>query len=380
MPAFRANWVFDGTHLNADTTVVLDDAGRIDRLTREHLPEAKPLEGLLMPGLINAHCHLEFSHLQGRIPAGVGMVGFIRQLMALRDDTPYPEKVAAARHSLQTLHAQGVALVFDTANSRVGADAAEGLAGIEVLPVVEVFSSRDERAAAAFAEAKTLQRRLPGGTSITPHAPYSVAPTLWRLLAAECSPVWSYHLLESREEQQWFAHKTGPFAELVPSWGAPSDPHYPDPIAPLEAHLPRTTRLGAVHLTEATAEDLARLRALAHAVWFVLCPQANQYLHGRLPGLAHFQPTDRICLGTDSLAGTWRFDLVEEMRLLQQHGPHLPPETILAAVTRQPAEWLGVAHRLGSLKPGTVPGLTLVDNVTGHGPTLTPESTARRVI
>lgn len=386
MHGYSAPWVFTGDALLSEATVWVQPDGTLDRVVPGRDPDAEPHDGLLCPGFINAHCHLEFSHLQGEIPPHLGMAGFIRALTGLRDRDALPHRVAAARQALHTLRSGGVSVVVDTSNSAVGAQAAQGVSGIEVLPIVELFGVQDAGAEAAMAQGEALLSALPSALGLTPHAPYSVGPALFEglrrhSLRSTARPrVWSYHLLESDEERRCVAlSPEGPMAELFRSWGMPLNYAYPDPLAALRAFVPEGTHLGLVHLTQATEEDLSAIGALPAEVWYLLCPQANAYLHNQEPPYALFPP-ERICLGTDSLAGTYGFDLLEDLRWLARARPSLSAAQLLATLTVNPAHWLGRYPLYGSLRPGARGGLTLIENVTSRPLALTDSSTARRLI
>jgi aminodeoxyfutalosine deaminase len=382
MPLYTADWILAPEGLRQHRTLELNDAGTVVALHDSVLPGAQHQPGILTPGWINAHCHLELSHLAGIIPPGVGMAGFIAQLQHVRNAPSADDQQAAALAALHTLRAQGVVAVGDISNGTTSFPAKLATPDVYVHTFVECLGLNPASADAALAKALAVYAQAPGAKSLTPHAPYSVSAPLFALLAehqrAHSYPL-SYHLLESEDELAYFskADGGGPLSTLFQSWGISATAPGAQPASTLLDNPP-AGRLGLVHLTQATAADLAQLALLPVDPYFILCPRANQYLHGTLPDLGLLHPADpRICMGTDSLAGNYSFNLAQELFVLQQHWPHCTLEHLLRMVTSNGARFLGQQDTLGAFRPGTTPGVVWLRDIPPGTPRLTEASTTR---
>jgi cytosine/adenosine deaminase-related metal-dependent hydrolase len=118
MLKLASNWLFTGTELLPDHTVVLDAAGKVQSIEAGIAADAKWKDGLICPAFVNAHCHLELSHLKGQIPRHTGMAGFVRTLQPLRDKFSEDEKLAAMHAAMQEMHQGGIAAIGDICNGR----------------------------------------------------------------------------------------------------------------------------------------------------------------------------------------------------------------------------------------------------------------------
>ena len=379
MPTFTADWVLTPTGLLATGAVSLTDAGVVAELG----PAAGAVEpGLLIPGWVNAHCHLELSHLAGRIPGGEGMTGFARRLIPLRDQFTRAEQVQACAAAAEALWASGTAAVGDIANGDVSFEV-KTRSRLSIYTFVEVFSlSATDRASAQdrVRQAGALAAQAPPPAALTPHAPYSCTGPLLEGLYLRRPERLSIHLLESREELEYLQHGTGSMQDLFErEWGLPPlRPNAPDPLAHVAHHLPRASPALFVHLTELTAQHRTRLeamRAIDHTIYEVLCPRSNAYLHGRLPDFNLFDASSAwLCLGTDSLASCATLDLLDELKALTAAWPSADPAGLLQAATRNGARALGFGH-LGELRPGARPRLLRLHPVSPEGH-VTPDTRA----
>jgi cytosine/adenosine deaminase-related metal-dependent hydrolase len=397
-----APWVLPITEpAIADGAVVVDDTGTIlavgrrSDLARRH-PEAREerAEGVLLPALVNAHCHLELSSLAGTVPGGGGLIAWAGRLMALAPTTDPARAAAAATSAAAEMVRAGTAAVGDVGNSltAVSAIAAAGLRGVFFH---ELVGSRGARTGGALADAarelesflsapvddanaRTTAATWPRGLAYVPapHAPYSVGPDLFREIlhvAARTGVPTSVHVAEDRDELRLLRDGTGRWPAVLTRLGVDPSTRVPGqtPVAYLAA-------LGAfdaeappllVHMVHTDGED--RRRAREAGATAVLCARSNLHITGELPDVpALLEDGVALAIGTDSLASNADLSLWGELATLSDRFPQVAPATWLDAATRGGAEAMQLAP-LGSLSPGKRPGIIEVlpaTRATGPGP------------
>ncbi|MCS7083046.1 MAG: amidohydrolase family protein [Bacteroidetes bacterium] len=380
-----APWVFPGDRAPIrEGAVLLDSEGRVlavgpYRALRSRFSGASvcPVEGALAPGFVNAHVHLELSHLRGRIPAGLGLAGFIRSLQAQRDGAASEVRRAAIEEAIRALQAEGVVAVGDIGNGveAWGPACALGMRGVFFL---ERFGWDPERAQEIFRKARQQLRAGclrgdPGRRyALTPHALYSTSELLIRRILAENARLGlpcSLHMLESEAERELFTSGGGSLAELLRALGADLSGWRPPRESPLLWLLrwvhPRQ-RLLLVHMTVAQPEELDLLRRFPR-VAVVLCPRSNRYIEGRMPPLTAL--LDRgvgVAVGTDSLASNSRLSVWAELQELGQAFTELTLEQAIRLASWNGARALGLGRILGALRVGRRPGLVALEGDLKH--------------
>jgi len=313
------------------------------------------VDAVLLPALVNAHTHLELSHLRGRVPGGEGLVPWIRLFLGARAADPHPGPALDA--AIAELEDAGVAAVGEVTNTldTLPHLARAGLAGTVFH---EVFGLSEARIDAALAEARARRAAAPApgpGISVvtTPHAVYSTNPrVVAELLRAGAA---SIHLAEDPAERQFCSEGTGPFASLVHA------PRGRSAIACAAPHLsPRSLAVHVVDLDDEDVSDLARSGATA-----VLCPRSNLHIGGRLPDLPRLLAAGiPLAVGTDSLASSPSLSPLLELATLRRAFPQVSPRSLLALAWNGRA--VGAAS-VGLLAPGRAPGL-LAAPLTGAAP------------
>lgn len=321
-------------------------------------------EAILLPGLVNAHCHLDYTHMAGQIAPTSSFTDWIKCITTLKQTWSTAEFRDSWLAGAEMLVRRGVTLVGDVeAVPDLLPDVwfRTPLRGISFLEMTGVKSRRDP--AAIVDEAVTKAAALHHDrwrVGLSPHAPYSTVPALlehsgraarargWRLTT---------HVAESSEEYEMFVHGRGPLYE----WLARNERDMSDcgGISPVR-HLERHDLLGddvvLVHANLLEAEDAERMaRRGAHVVH---CPRSHAYFDHRpfaRPGLE--RAGVNLCLGTDSLATVHRrselvLDLFAEMRELLAHDPGVTPDTVVRMATLHGARALGFAGLAGVLAAG----------------------------
>jgi cytosine/adenosine deaminase-related metal-dependent hydrolase len=390
MNAITAEAILTPAGLKRNQVLLFNDPGTILEILPLHTYAGTPprtLPGLLCPGFVNAHCHLELSHLKGLVPRHTGMVGFILALQKVRGQVEAEERAAAIRGAAREMWERGIQAVGDICNGTESLAAKRELPQMHWHNFIELFGSNPAQATAIFERGQALLTAFEGwAASLTPHAPYSVSQALKTLIyeaAATAGARMSIHLLESQEEVELFPSGEGPFLEFYRLIGQSfQGGGYADALAYLEAGLP-TSLPGMiwVHNTEMDQGQLERL-AGSHN-WFCLCPLANLYIHDRLPQPGLFGSPgvrDRVCLGTDSLAGNDTLDILEEVKTLQSHWPEIPLSVFLQWATLNGAKALGFDETLGSFAPGKQPGMLHLYPYDAENHLLLPETVTTRII
>jgi cytosine/adenosine deaminase-related metal-dependent hydrolase len=363
---YRAEWIVPVAEPPIHHGWVAVENGQIAGLGRRAdgaLPEHDLGSVALLPGLVNAHAHLELSYLRGQVPPAPSFVSWIRGVMAARRLRPDPqgqEIMDGVRAGITEAVRSGTALVGDISNTLVTFEPLRDsrLGGVLFYELIR-FNVSD--ASALVEQACERIDALPGServkASLAAHAPYSVAPSVLRALRAAIerrSAPCSVHLSESEEETEFIATAQGPwraFLEEVGSW----DPAWVAPgVSPVE-YLDRAGfldhRLLAVHGVQMTSADLARLASRGTTV--VTCPRSNIHTGAGEPPIAEFYASGvRVAVGTDSLASTPDLNLFAELAAMRSIAPEVPASRLLDSATREGARALGFGAQFGTLETG----------------------------
>lgn len=365
MTHYRAAWVcpIEGPPIN--DAIVTVEHGRIVEVRRARSPEpgARDLGRVaLLPGLVNAHVHLELSWLRGRVPPAHEFTDWVKQLVALRrgiEQLGDPNVIAPIREAIGELRESGTVAVGDISNSlaSVAPMAEAGLDGI-VFHELLGFKERDARLVERSFDARSAVAASGIRTSIAPHAPYSTSPELLRAIraAVDESPcrITSIHLGESPQEVELLATGTGLWRSMLELIGAWRDDwqvpgcgpvEYLDGLTVIDA---RTLVIHGVQLEDGALRRLAQIGAT-----LVTCPRSNQWVGVGAPPIERFyQSGVAVAVGTDSLASVADLNLFSEMKEMRWLAPGIPAAAILESATLVGARALGLDQELGSLAPG----------------------------
>jgi aminodeoxyfutalosine deaminase len=371
--------------------VIVDDNGKIlkldDRRNYDDL-ELEIYNGVIVPGFINAHCHLELSHLKGKIDTGKGLIPFITDVVTKRAASESEISAAIAKAEAEMIK-NGIVAVGDISNvTDTFVQKAKG--NLRYYTFVEFFDFlQDENAKTEFEKFKAVFDALEvaegSKKSLVPHAPYSVSKSLFQILNAtnDENATVSIHNQELKAENDLFETKTGDFIKFYGGFGISLDNfeatgkssiHYA-----LENMNPHHKTL-FVHNTKSTIEDIqAAQRWGGENVYWVTCPNANLYIENSLPDYRHFIDTDvNVAIGTDSLTSNWQLCILDEIKAIAKFQSYIPLEMLLRWATLNGAEALGFDDTLGSIEVGKTPGLNLLD--LGKDFKLTENTTVTKLI
>jgi cytosine/adenosine deaminase-related metal-dependent hydrolase len=366
----RAAWVLPIASPPVRNGWVAVERGRIAALGGPHdsppvdskeSPDVTGDSRAILPGLVNAHTHLELSWLRGKIPPAESMTVWVRALLTHRfTGFDPPEPIAEA---IRELRMTGTALVGDITNSLASYDV---LADSELSAAIfhELIGFRVPDPAALVADAAHRLTQLTPyewlRPVLVPHAPYSVSPDLIRAIGqSDDSHPLSMHLGESREELQFLEDGSGPWRTLIEMLGVWTDTWQPPGCGPVEyvARLGLVNdRLIAVHGVQFTDDDLERLAAAGATV--VTCPRSNRWTGAGTPPIERFYASGvRIAIGTDSLASVEDLNLFNEIAAVRQLAPSVAPSRLLRSATLDGAEALGFGRDFGSIESGKLAAL-----------------------
>lgn len=371
--------------------VILDDHGKILALDRRENHDPTSLElhrGVIVPGFINAHCHLELSHMKGVARTGTGLLPFLHTVVNFRDVSQEQIDEAIEKGDREMYDA-GIVAVGDISN-KADTAAVKNKSKIRYYTFVEMFDFlKDDWAQKTFDGYYEVFKQQANGNgnrkSCVPHAPYTVSSKLFQLIneANQSSATVSIHNQETIHEDEFFLKKTGDFIEFYKEFKIPVDEFQPSGKPSIYYALERMDpqhRTLFVHNTMTLPGEIraAQEWSTANCYW-ATCPNANLYIENRLPNYRHFLDMGaKVCIGTDSLTSNWQLSVLEEMKTIARFQSYVDFETLLRWATLNGAEALGFDDDLGSIEVGKTPGLNLLD--LEEDLKLKPSTTVKRLI
>jgi len=391
MKSFKADYVFPVCSAPIKNGIVtVDDFGKIISVG-VHNPDTEiddvPLEklsGIICPGFINTHCHLELSHLKGKISPHRGLVNFIKEVQKLRgaDAGEVNDAAIKADHDMRQ---NGIVAVADTANTNVTIPIKAG-SKLYYHSFIESFGFLPNQAEMVFNNALALLNEFkPRSCSITPHAPYSVSKELFRLIrehSAAGANLISIHNQECDDENKFYRYKQGAFIDLYKDLGIDISYFKPHARNSLQSIMPLLTnqqQILLVHNTCTNLKDIYFIKRFDRKINFCFCPNANLYIENKVPKVDLFlEQGYNITLGTDSLASNDGLCILSEMRTLQQKFAGLELARLVEWGTKNGAKYLGIDDEKGTLEAGKTPGLNLITGLDGLK--ITPEAKVTRLV
>ena len=367
--------------------VAIDKTGVIKGVYEETDPAVSNVkkefyDGVLIPGFVNAHCHIELSHMLGKTKKGTGLPRFLADVMKQRTakEKDILAKIEAAD---ETMYNNGIQAVGDHVNTELSAKTKSN-SQIKYHTFVEVMAMTKEDIQVRVDKARDVEFYFDANhASITPHAPYSCSKELFkafRKLVSEDN-ILSVHNQESEEENKLYRYRQGEFLDFYEEMGLNADSFKAqarNSIQSYLAHLPKNNPLMLVHNTYMSLKDIDFIERLGRDVYFCVCPKSNLYIEGKLPKILNFVPNQsRMVVGTDSLASNDTLDILEELKVISSHFSQLDFLQILPWATINGAEVLGIADQLGSIEVGKTPGLVLLEGMNNLR--LTERVTLKRI-
>lgn len=323
-------------------------------------------EGVLVPGFVNTHCHLELSHLGGKINEGTGLTTFIKGILDMREQ-PEATIDEAMRKADAQMYANGIVAVGDIAN-KIISKSVKQKSKLYYHTFIELFGFNRPTAPVIAAGIQLKKDFYPLKASLVPHAPYSVSASLFEQISANTltDDILSIHNQETSGENELFESGTGTFADFFAEMGiAQSEAHRGGKNA-IYYHLPKLAKAVntlLVHNTFTKKTDLDFAEEVHPNVYWCLCPNANIYIENNLPDVKLFRETGiRTTLGTDSLASNHQLSILAEMYTLQEE-KNVPFDELLRWGTLNGAMFLNIGSQYGSFEVGKQPGIVLLQGM-----------------
>lgn len=370
MPYLIPTYLFDGFSLKTNTCIQVDNEGIVlDILTKEPFPSsAIVLNGLLMPGMINCHCHLELSHMKGTIPKHTGLVNFLMTINQSRNLQNNHEIAIAIDQAEKEMIAQGIVAVGDISN-KLDTLEQKKKHDLNYHNFIETFGLEDEQASHRFETSISIWNAFQeiAPSSIVLHAPYSISNTLIQLVNDfNQNKLSTIHNQECDAENELFQSGTGDFLQLI-QWILKSPKEIkPTGKSSLQSYLPMLSQINKlilVHNTVSTKDDIEFAQQTNKELYWCLCPHANLYIENTLPDVNLLYTSNcKLVVGTDSLASNYHLSIWDELSVLHAHFPTIPLDEKLKWATSHGAEALGMNSTLGSFENGKQPGIVFIEN------------------
>jgi cytosine/adenosine deaminase-related metal-dependent hydrolase len=337
------------------TGKMISDVGRFDEIKRRQSGEVLDLgEQILMPGLINAHCHLDYTALRGATAPTRSFSGWIREINAAKARLTEEDYIDSINTGFAEARRFGTTTIFNlTGFPQLIGDIEEP---IRTWWFGELIDVRNPDGAERIADEAVEFLKSAKRWGLAPHAPFTASARLYarceEIAASENVPL-TTHLAESREEMEMFRDGNGPAFDFLESIGRPmEDCGHETPVSLFTRTRTNDPRWIVAHLNELEAGDFELLRTSPH-FHIAHCPRSHSFFdHAPFPLERLRDLGFNICLGTDSLASNADLSLFAEMRELLRKEPGFSAREILTMATQNGAEAIGEKNSLGVIRPG----------------------------
>lgn len=409
MRKIAANYIFPVTsHPIKNGIIVIDDFGKIIEIidNKGNLTETANVEfynGVLVPGFVNSHCHLELSYLQNKIPTNIGLVNFIKYIASNRKHLSYDEELAL--ESDFSMFKSGINVVADISNT-VDTKFVKSNSKITYHTFVELIGLSDNLAENVFSEGIKTYDNFDFPKSIVPHAPYTVSRKLFQKIndfSRHCEDtkqsdksaglfhsirndgnVMSIHNQETESENLMFENGVGEMLDFVSYFENNFNEYIPTQKSSLKSYFPfisRNLNILLIHNIFTSENDIDFAENYSKNIYWCVCPNSNLYIQNRLPDIELlYRKKLKICIGTDSLASNLKLDILDEIKIIQKHFPSIPFNEILKWATINGANAINLYNNYGSLEVGKSPGILLLENFDFVNMNLKTETKVRRLV
>ncbi|MFM2338911.1 MAG: hypothetical protein RL115_2104 [Bacteroidota bacterium] len=394
---FGAKKIFDGFRFHTQSVLVTQADGTIEAIVPQAQAgdDVRQYDGILIPGLINAHCHLELSHLKNVIPPHTGLIEFLCSVVTMREaspktslegetyEDPAVKKMNAIIAAEKEMFDNGIVAVGDIGNT---ADTAviKSRSGIRWQNFVEVLSFTDEKAEANMLQYKEVLNKMIDDrwadgdrtstnrqrSSLVPHAPYSISPKTFQFInEATKNQIISIHNQEHPAEDELYKTGGGDYLKLFKIFGIEQSPFPVTGKSSIRSVLPYFNNgqtIFLIHNTYMPEEDIVWANEYAAInglkLVYCFCINANLYIENKVPPIDLFiKHNCHIVLGTDSYSSNWQLSIAKEIAAIKKHFPHIADETILQWATTNGAKALQWDSVLGTFEKGKRPGVVEVN-------------------
>ena len=376
MPFLTASRIHDGRQwLPYGSVLEVSDDGVIIAIHKDITDNVIHYEGILVPGFVNVHCHLELSHMKGVVPEHTSLIPFLQSIPTFRNNFTEQDKLTARHKAYDELVKNGVVAVGDIANTNDIIDLRKR-DKIHYCSFVETIGFIEDRAEKYFGNAQQLWEELEQQQSgekmlrqyIIPHAPYSVSSKLFSKIDKHNQlGIISIHNQESEAENLFYQNKTGDVLTLLNNIGIDFTAFKATGSTSLKSYsqwLSADHTMIFVHNTYSKADDIRfALNKFKNAYW-CFCPNANLYIENKLPNIPIFiEMGANICVGTDSLASNHELSILSELHTIKEKYPEIDWETLIRWATYNGAKALGMDDVIGSFSPLKKPGIVHISEL-----------------
>ncbi len=332
----------------------------------DSLSSVEYYDGVLIPGMVNGHCHLELSYLLGQVGEGKGLVEFIREIMAVRGDFPFELQEQKAIAEDRKMYSEGVQGLCDISNGEASYQAKK-TSKIDYYTYAEYFNMPDDDKMEAYYRSVTQHvepaRALGLKISPTPHSNYMVGDKLFLRGVSDAQRL-SIHFMETPSEVDYFQKEGKMYHFVAGDDMTPDFLHYGTHENRIIESIPADMPLLLVHNTMITPEQIDKLSAHFKDLTFVICPRSNYFIERAYsPAMLLWQKGVNVSIGTDSLTSNHSLTMALEIDMLMRNNPELPLEVALSWATLGGARAMGKESEWGTFEVGKSGGVVLLEGV-----------------
>jgi len=335
--------------------------------------DIKKYAGILCPGFINTHSHIELSYLKNLTKKNTGLGEFVFEVQKSKKKFDKEFMLEAIKKAEEDMVLSGTVAVGDISNTSLSFSMKEK-SKLNFHTFLEIYGSDPNVAIERFQKSLDLYSQISSQkknnkASIVPHAPYSVSESLFKKIkefSIQNNSLFSIHHQESGDENLLFKNKTGKIVENFKKFGI-SLSHFKatglSPLQSIASFLPKQNKLLLVHNTFSKPDDIDfAIENFKHVYW-CFCPNANLFIENRLPNIPDFiKKNAKITIGTDSYASNETLSILEEIKTISSYYPVIKVQELLLWSTMNGAEFLGFDEKLGSFEKGKNPGINLIED------------------
>jgi aminodeoxyfutalosine deaminase len=370
--------------------ITAEDDGTIQSVedTRGKLSEKHSVEfynGIIIPGFVNCHCHLELSYMKDEIGEGIGLSNFLADLTAKRD-TVRKNSEQAIVYADEEMFKEGIVLCADICNSASTFPLKKD-SRIKYISLLEVFGVdplKTKKRINEILEVADQAKKFDIPHWIVPHTVYSVSLPLFREIKkySRDNLISSIHFMESSDEVLFLENSTGTILDTYRKFLSPVSgfEKAKDHISAILKEITPNGNLILVHNTYVEKEQIRSLKK-RNGIFWCLCPNSNLFIEKKIPPAEMLISEGcEIVIGTDSLSSNRRLSIIEELKTLQHYFPHLRTESLIRWATVNGAKALCEEKWAGSIEPGKRPGLLLIRNMDLQTFRFLPQTNVKRLL
>ncbi len=374
MRFITASAIFSGKgYLATNSVLVLNEEQVIVDIVPANTIEQSSIEfheGILCPGFINTHCHLELSHLKDKIQPHTGIVDFALGIIKNRNQVSEEVQLEYMKEADRLMMSEGIVAVGDISNTGLSASVKKE-STLFYHTFVELIGLNPQNAQLIYETGKKIEDVFAKNNlscSLSPHAPYSTSLPLIKHIATDCeieAKPMTIHNQESEAENLFFKAKQGNYLRLYTTLNIPIDYFQASEKSSLQTiadSFSKEVNTLLVHNTFTDQEDITVVHEKHEHIYWCLCPNANLYIENTLPDIELLkQHNCKLTIGTDSLASNSSLSIIDEINVILKKYPTIGMEFLLQSATINGAQYLGIENQFGTFEKNKKPGVNLIE-------------------